>query len=411
MKSLFVLTLVPCQIFVSLAEAADLFSDERISSKDHALTDQDALESKLFLTDNTSNSSSDELETQSEPLSIPSQNTDQNYPGMNKSNSIYSAKPYPKKGLAHLDVTGEFLYLASSVNGLYYAATASDTSIQSSKYYFFDRRYTPAFRIALDYSFNAQGWTLGADWMQLKNSQSQTLNYPYPNGYSGILVYSDINNSYYSEFNSAGGFLSGKQELSFNQVNLDLSKEFFVSKYFSLTPTMAGTFIGYNHNLSTDAGNELLGTFNKVTLKNHYQGFGFKLGGNGRFLCGEGIYLLGSADAGITYGPSRSHKNTSTSSASSNAVNHGVPAYGSDIQTNPSIFLPFIDAKMNLGWRRSFANDSMALDLFAGYEYHLFFDAITILQRTGLFDDTQSLAQITKNLGIQGANFGIKLSF
>ena len=53
---------------------------------------------------------------------------DQSYPGMNRKNDVYSGKPFPKATMGHVEFTGEFLYLSTTVNDIYYSSVANPST-------------------------------------------------------------------------------------------------------------------------------------------------------------------------------------------------------------------------------------------------------------------------------------------
>jgi hypothetical protein len=322
---------------------------------------------------------------------------DNDYPGLNRPNMVYAGQPFPSQS-ANLSIFGDFLYVSSNVNDLVYAAFESTGATTYYDYKTFDRHYTPAFRIGADYSLSAQGWTFGADWTRVNQENSETKYYPYSKG-EAVVIYTPDSSEPYGA-NEAGGSVYGKQSLSFNEVNVTLGKEIFFSKYFSFRPTASGTFLWYTHEFHNNFSNINGYEYNDIKFKNEFYGFGFKFGGSPRFQLSYGFYILGDAQLGIICGP-RDVYQYSTDDTFMNTNSH----------LHSTIFLPMLEAKMDLGWRRSFAKDQFGLDIYAGYEYHNYFNAMQMLQR-GVYDVGNTVTnQINHDLGIQGLNVGLRFSF
>jgi hypothetical protein len=137
-----------------------------------------------------------------------------------------------------------------------------------------------------------------------------------------------------------------------------------------------------------------------MKFKNEFFGFGFKFGASPRFQLSNGFYILGDAQLGIICGPRDIYQYSDDSAF-----------MGTNSHLHSTIFLPMLEAKMDLGWRRSFAKDQFGLDIYAGYEYHNYFDAVQILQRGNYDVNNTILNQINHDLGIQGINAGLRFSF
>jgi hypothetical protein len=328
------------------------------------------------------------------------QKIDNSYPGMNRQNSVYTGQPFPKDSY-HISVFGDFLYLSSTVTDLAWASFKTTGLNTSRTIKTFDRHYTPAFRIGGDYSTSAQGWSFGLDWMRLQQSQEKKAHYPYNGGRQAAVIYSASNSEAFGA-NQAGGEVEGKQNLHFDEVNLMLSKEIFFSKYFSFRPTGSGTFVWYKHDFWNQYGQEgdTPSLYNKIHYKNEFHGFGFKFGSVGKLQLGYGFYILGDGQFGVIYGPRNLTKNSSDSLGFTNKVT-----------MNSDIFEPMIEAKMDLGWRRSFCHEKFGLDIYIGYEYHNYFNAIITPSRSEFDFSDDILLNQRDDLGIQGMNFGIRLNF
>jgi len=420
-KYLLAATLIPYISLFSLAHAEETSDQDSYEEMDQlgVADTSDDYEFDFVTADADTDTSSMTTMTTTTPAS-PSM-YDESYPGMNRKNDVFSGKPFPKASMGHIEVTGEFLYVSTTVNDIYYSSVAnpSTSSTAISEYTPFSTHYDPAFRVAADYSFGAQGWSFGADWMWINTKQTQTDNYPFEDGYTPQLVYSNLSNSYnpLAAPTPTDGRIVGEQSLLLNEVDITLAKEFFVSKYFSLTPKAAATFLWYNHNFSSTYQDPSSATaYNTVAFKNKYHGFGFKFGGSSRFQLSQGLYILGDANFGMVSGPRHQTRNSVTGTASAAATSLSAPANGDNIQTSGSRFLPIVDARMDLGWRRSFCQGQYGFDIFVGYEYHTYFDAVMTTE-AGMITDfnpdliSQQLVQTDHNMGVQGINCGVKFSF
>jgi hypothetical protein len=247
--------------------------------------------------------------------------------------------------------------------------------------------------------------------MQFHFNQEQTFNYPYNKTGVPILVYSNIKNSYLPALNANGGYLQGQQKLHFDQVDIFFNKEFYLSKYFSLTPQMAGTFIWFNHHFTTTYGNKPLNQINQVEYKNDFHGFGFKFGGSSRFQFGQGIYILGTGNVGVVYGPRNQRRLTQETALSFDQNASNFKSLTTDSKNRSDLYIPFFETRVDVGYRRAFKNNEYAIDLFIGYEYHLFSNAIMTSNLTGLYDITEAQNTTSHNLGLQGMNVGASFCF
>jgi len=89
--------------------------------------------------------------------------------------------------------------------------------------------------------------------------------------------------------------------------------------------------------------------------------------------------------------------------------------------------IPTIDARMDLGWERSFNEDKWAIRLYAGYDFHVLINAFNAVRLNPIFSlvegtysgqiDNGNLAFALNpvnehsNLYLQGLNVGLSVSF
>jgi len=135
------------------------------------------------------------------------------------------------------------------------------------------------------------------------------------------------------------------------------------------------------------------------------------LGGNARFQLSQGLYLLSTGNVGISYGPRHQTRLTSQTALSFDQINGPYKNLTTQFKNRSDLFIPFFETRLDIGYRRTFDNNQYALDLFVGYEYHLFNDAVLTSNSSGLYDITESLNLTNHNLGLQGMNLGATFSF
>ena len=290
---------------------------------------------------------------------------------------------------------GDLLVWQAHENGLPIAVVATDPALplKNAKVTDLDYDYDVGFRVGLDYDMAHDGWDLSLTWLRFYTdadakggSSSHTIS---PS--QGAPDFATVD---------AIGKTKAKWKGKLNQVDLDLGREFFVSKWVTLRPHfgLRSTWIRQN----------LHATYNYASIdfadletnsKNKWWGLGVEGGLDSLWGLGCGFSIYGDLAAAIEYGFHKfkvqnwSDDTTVVSMRQSYRVSH-----------------PVLDLQLGLRWDQSFACDSFNIGLRAGWEHHVYFSQ----NQFPYFVDDLADGLIVSNQGdltYQGWTVGAHFSF
>lgn len=189
-----------------------------------------------------------------------------------------------------------------------------------------------------------------------------------------------------------------------NQIDLDLGREFFVSKWLTLRPHVGIRTTWLRQRLHTDYSDAIaLAGFpsmpdTEVSEKNKWWGIGLEGGLNTQWTLGAGISLYGDITAAIESG---FHKVR---------TKQEVNGFANDFENNKDstrIARPILDLQLGIRWDSNFADNSYNFGLHAGWEEHIYFSQ-------NQFHTDASLTQFAANQGdltYHGVTIGAHLNF
>ena len=285
------------------------------------------------------------------------------------------ARPDVKDG-ADLFITADVLLWRAEEDGLEFAEeTFQDTSkIQNLT----DGRvlnpnfdWKWGFRVGIGYNMPHDGWDLYLDWVRFTSRDHKSNSVNPPTGAAATTLFASTGS------NSAGGPSSNVQQasvhwnLKLNMLDLELGREFFVSKWLTLRP-FTGLRSGWiDQKLSTDYINEVpsgatLETFD-IDQRCRFWGLGIRAGLNTLWSlgCGWGIY----GNAAISLLPGRFHINYEQDSTQ--------VTVGTDSQHYTKDHLnaarAVTDLALGLRWDTLTCDEAYHFAFRVGFEQHHFF--------------------------------------
>ncbi len=282
-------------------------------------------------------------------------------------------RPQVRDG-ADLFFTADWLIWQGHENGLGYAVKTKEVQSletalynSSTKNLHFDWDF--GFRLGLGYNLPHDGWDLSAGWTWFHNNASGSA-YPY----SGVLF--SANPFEPQEDEVTGGYESVTSNLSIklNMIDLDLGREFFVSKWMTLRPFMGLRTAWVRQHLNTDSIGPLPLTGSNVTTdsinssdKSNYWGLGLRAGLGTQWGVGHGISFYGNAAASLLNGFFKT---------SNYDYSNYIDGTHNDSVTNTNSFRVgrvIAEFAMGLRWDTMFADDRAHFGIQAGWEQLMFF--------------------------------------
>lgn len=299
------------------------------------------------------------------------------------------ARPMLQNGY-DLWVMGDVLLWQAVEENLTYAYTHEQANQHNLHTVDFDWDW--GFRLGVGYNMPRDGWDLDLYWTHIRNTAD---------GH----VHANSGHSVTQVWTVASQLLAGTMEeahadwrVHLDQLDLDLGRQFYVSKYLTLRPYvgMRSTWLLQRYNINTENTNELT---QHARLKNRFWGFGFATGLDTDWKFGWGVSLYGEADMALLLGF------------------HDVDQAGK--QQDVSIWSQdksfrvgraILDLALGLKWADTFFHDCLGLTLKLGYEYHLYFDQNQFLLTNGS-STFELFNPLNGNLIYQGLTGSIQLDF
>ena len=264
---------------------------------------------------------------------------------------------------------GDWLIWQGHENGTAYAvkskeeqSTATTLYNSSIKNLHFD--WDMGFRIGVGYNLPHDGWDVVAGWTWFQNNASGSANKK-----EGALLSSnplDLSELDITGYNSARSNLN----IKLNMINLDVGREFFVSKWMTLRPFMGLRTIWINQDLSATYKTPIPTSSVKSIYSqanNDYWGLGLHSGLNTQWGLGAGFSLFGNTAITILNGffDITSYKTTQYKDGTHN----------DNLSNDDSFRIGRVVAELAMGlrWETLCANDHCHFEIQGGWEQLMFF--------------------------------------
>jgi hypothetical protein len=316
-------------------------------------------------------------------------------------------RPQVKDG-ADLFVFGEVLYWNAHEEGLPVAVVQKGSTANLSKADVknISHDWDFGFRVGVGFNMPHDGWDLSLAWLRFNTDGNKTVHTS-----SSEVIFStrahpaDPLATDFSFFSKA----KSHYRLRLNQLDLDLGREFFVSKWLTLRPHFGLRAdwvrqkwdIAYKNSNNAATPNET-----DIKYKDRWVGMGLEGGLDTQWGLGCGWSIFGDLTAGIVYGFHRlGYKETDTPSQLFDT--NGVFANVSD---RPRVSHAILDLMMGLRYDVMFNCDRVHLGLQVGWEHHVYFSQ----NQFPVFVDGFARGTVVANQGdltLQGWTLGARIDF
>ncbi len=331
-------------------------------------------------------------------------------PSLNQGNA--PVRPYTCDG--DFEISASALYWKATQDGMEYAYktnNAPDTTLQistgssqnvfdlvSSSYLSPKPQWNTGFRVGVAYNSSCDGWDVGIKWTRYKSrasslDQANTMDqsgqqFPVDGETLAVLWTAFQGVTGLNNLSTATGFppfaseLRTNWETLFNIIDLELGREYYVSKYLKLHPFLGLRFGGFKQNfemlIKGGYWSEYNLSFNnlfqpalngEVTISNHYEGLGVVSGFNLNWSisCGWSVYSnLGGA---ILFGRFDVIHNENARKAESPFGKIKVLETKNAFRASRGIF----DFGLGLQWSSLICDCKYGVTAQLGFEEHLYF--------------------------------------
>ncbi len=322
-----------------------------------------------------------------------------------------SGRPQVRDGL-DLFVTADWLIWQAHENGLSYvikdkSAPSNSLSNSSTKDLSYDWDF--GFRVGLGYNLPHDGWDLAATWTWFHDHAHGRTDV----GYTRNLLPTWAVNQTGLDPNTGALKSHAHWKLRLNMIDLDLGREFFVSKWMTLRP-FVGLRTGWIHqkldvdykHLTEDGVLSATADKYETDMKNNYWGLGLHGGLNSQWGLGAGFSFYGNAAVSLLYGFFDLHHDEEIILLSGSHVD--VVNNSQSMRVDRAIS----ELALGLRWDTMFADDRCHFWLQAGWEHLMFFGQNQFQKFLGM--NASSLGAFVANQGdltIQGWTISARLDF
>lgn len=265
-----------------------------------------------------------------------------------------------------LDV--EFLYLKSNVKGI---SPGQEISISGAPHeegdsILLDWQLNPGARAFIAYRPTHDNWEVRATWMYLYSKASVNQTAP-----SGFYISSNFppEPSYFPEGTTYPNQISGHWRMNFNQIDLDLSRNSYLSKWLALRFVgglrTAWLFQDLNYSLSGGSIPNTGSFISYTRMSNDFWGMGPRIALDTRWGLGQGFSIFVNGGASLLWGFFKTNTYgyaTTTGQSTSFAQARML------VHTDIAVF----DLDVGLSYDTSFYDDQFHFGFKAGWEHHLY---------------------------------------
>ncbi|HEY2811550.1 MAG TPA: Lpg1974 family pore-forming outer membrane protein [Rhabdochlamydiaceae bacterium] len=315
------------------------------------------------------------------------------------------------------NVFGDFLIWEARENGLpisvknkatNFTSASGYSNLQQSTVNYLDFEYDVGFRLGIDCDTAYDGWDLSLTWLSFDTDANEK-----ETAEGNRELFASRLDPQVVNFLEANGLTTpvpifGKAKAHWraflNQLDLDLGREFFVSRYLTLRPHFGLRTTWLRQRLNTNYSNGIPtagnSTMPKIEIreKNKWWGLGIEGGLDTVWSLGAGISLYGNIAAAIESGFQKVRTMSEVEDLELVFENN---------KDSYRISRPILDLQLGLRWDKYLGNNSYNFGLHAGWEHHVYFsqNQFHVEQALGQFVDNQG------DLTYQGWTLGAHLAF
>ena len=287
-----------------------------------------------------------------------------------------------------LYLAGSFIYWQSSFSNRTIAGRLQNPSQSAQKFKLvsLDTQYDPGFKLGIGCNFQRDVWDLFLNWTWL-DSDVTTKAHTHTPKFATLLGSFGLGNN-------AQVFLAGKVEghwdFDFNSLDLELGRNFYISKYISCRPYAGLKSAWIRDSLKVvykdavaDSGGRGGGSIPVQTpvvghYRDHRFGVGPRVGLNSRWVLGQcNVAFLANIAGSVLWEEFNPHANVDFIDPTT-----GNPPSIARITAHQQNLVPVAEVFLGFDWGRSF-NENFYLNLSAGYEMQYFWDQIKTVSFAG----------------------------
>lgn len=342
------------------------------------------------------------------------------------------ARPVIKEGV-DIFVFGEVLAWKASQDDMTYAVELNQTAAPTSNQVtdgngrHWKGKWGAGFRVGLGYNMTHDGWDTVLTWTHF-NKRGEDENGQCDDCGCTTGIFNPVFfPKEYSALSTAPAYslaADGTWKVNLNMVDLELGREFFVSKWLTLRPHVGlrGAWVRQKFGVEYEGGNVatpygtggggsgVLAGANSLdfeTMKNNFWGVGLRAGLDTNWGLGAGWSIFGKLAMSAVWGKFKVNEVANVQ----NEIT-GTSANVMNITNRFSVLRPIADWNLGLRYDTTFADDTWAWGIWAGWEQHYFWSQNKLFKFVG--NGTGTAGIIDENdgdLSFAGVNVGMSFDF
>ncbi len=311
------------------------------------------------------------------------------------------AGPRVKNG-ADIFLSADIFYWKAQENGDPIARVSSTGSNLVTNSINLEHRWDLGFRVGLGYNLPHDGWDLSLSWLRFKTrGEGGTSVETKP---SDVIYASQISEPLNPPSNTVD-YAYGRYRLLLNQFDLDLGRNFFVSKWLAMRPHMGlrtdwipqKQTLDYRVLVSEGLSSD------HVYDRLNYWGIGPCEGLDTEWGIGSGFSIYGNAALAILYG---FFKDTRIAKITTPSLAFETTSYSFQ-----HVSRAIADLEVGFRWDRVFLEDQLHLQIQAGWEQHIYFGLNQFAVRSAAIGDEGKVWLNQGDLTMQGFTLSVRVDF
>ncbi len=322
-----------------------------------------------------------------------------------------AARPEIKRG-ANLFLVGDLLVWQAHEDGLplFIENSGSADNLTHANVGGLDWNWNAGCRVALGFNTPHDGWDLVATWLHFNTTANQrkqahfnqflqpTLTHP---GETMVGAPSSIGEGPFEKTKAHWG-------MNLNQIDLELGREYYVSKWLTLRPHIGlrnawlHQNLQVNYNRLEDGGVFISGIDDHLSLHSNFWGLGLAAGLNTQWGLGGGFSLFGDAACALLYGFHDLERD--------DTLRFNTELAWVDMDWSYRVSRTIADLSMGLRFDTWTNDERVHFRIQAGWEHHIYFNQNQFIH----FVDDVSIGNFVNNQGdltTQGWTLSARLDF
>ncbi len=320
-----------------------------------------------------------------------------------------SAQPILSEGIGFY-FSGDYLFWKAEEDGLHYGLQSENFGVNQpfpqsnpfkgvfGKPQGFASKYHSGYRVSLGTLLPRDEWELFLTWTDYTSSTHSSIDFK---SNKAVFPYW-IDEHFFPVAQSA----AARWNLHFNTLDFDLGRNLFIGKHLTVRPFFGfqGAWIEQKLQVKYFNMSFVFPTIPAFNVSSHnrniYQGYGMRLGVDGRWFLGSGLHLIGSISGSLLYGKFKFSHFAKTLPSNPRAK----------LKNHKQLVTPQLFMFGGVGWETQFHTSRVWLNLHIGWEEQIWLHQNQFQRYVDAYSEAKTISE-EGNLTLQGLTAGATLGF